>query len=460
MLNSETIQSTESTMRLKGDLSLLSVVLFGLAYISPGIVVTIFGVVAATSGGAAPTAFAVATVAMLLTGLSYAKMARAVPGAGSVYTYARKMLDSRIGFLSGWAMLLDYFFIPMVGWLITAIYFNAQFPDVPKWVWLIVSVGLTTAINVFGMKLADRVNKVLMFIALGSLVLFATLCVVFLGKHGSSASAADAVWNSGTSIGAVTAAAAIAAYSFLGFDAVSTLGEEARGGARTIGRGIIGCVIAAGAIFIVLSFVMQLVHPGAKFADVDAAAYHLKVLVGGETYADMINFVTIAGSIASCIALQASAARLMYVMGRDGALPKAVFGKLSGKTGTPVLNMLLTAAAGVIALKLDLTTATSFINFGAFLGFALVNVCVIAYLVRERRDGRTPNFFSYLVMPAIGVGVSLYLLTRLDGVALQIGGVWLAIGVVYLAFLTKGFRRPAPEMTFDDDTEAKDRVTA
>ncbi|WP_406381422.1 APC family permease [Streptomyces sp. NBC_00117] len=456
-MNSET---TENTMRLKGDLSLLSVVLFGLAYISPGIVVTIFGVVAATSGGAAPTAFAIATLAMLLTGLSYAKMAGAVPGAGSVYTYARKMLDSRIGFLSGWAMLLDYFFIPMVGWLITAIYFNAQFPEIPKWVWLIVSVGITTAINVFGMKLADRVNKVLMFIALGSLVLFATLCVVFLGKHGSSAPATDALWNSGTSIGAVTAAAAIAAYSFLGFDAVSTLGEEARGGARTIGRGIIGCVIAAGAIFIVLSFVMQLVHPGAKFADVDAAAYHLKVQVGGTTYAEIINFVTIAGSIASCIALQASAARLMYVMGRDGALPKAVFGNLSKKTGTPVPNLLLTAAAGVIAMKLDLTTATSFINFGAFLGFTLVNVCVIAHLVRERRHGRTPNLFSYLVMPAIGAGVSLYLLTKLGHVALQIGGVWLAIGVVYLAVLTKGFRRPAPEMTFDDDTAATDAVTA
>ncbi|MEV3912068.1 amino acid permease [Streptomyces canus] len=95
-------------------------------------------------------------------------------------------------------------------------------------------------------------------IALGSLVLFATLCVVFLGKHGSSAPAKDALWNSGTSIGAVTAAAVTAAYSFLGFDAVCTLGEEARGGARTIGRGIIGCVIAAGAIFIVLP---RTVHP-------------------------------------------------------------------------------------------------------------------------------------------------------------------------------------------------------
>jgi len=120
----------------------------------------------------------------------------------------------------------------------------------------------------------------------------------------------------------------------------------------------------------------------------------------------------------------------------------------------------LTAAAGVIAMKLDLTTATSFINFGAFLGFAVVNVCVIAHLVRERRHGRSPNLFSYLVMPVIGGAVSVYLLTRLGDAALQIGGVWLAIGVVYLAVLTKGFRRPAPEMTFDDDTAATDRVTA
>ncbi|CAM5716742.1 hypothetical protein SANTM175S_02198 [Streptomyces antimycoticus] len=89
-----------------------------------------------------------------------------------------------------------------------------------------------------------------------------------------------------------------------------------------------------------LSFVMQLVHPGATFADVDAAAYRLKVQVGGETYAEIINFVTIAGSIASCIALQASAARLMYVMGRDGALPKAVFATC--RKPTPVLNLLLT----------------------------------------------------------------------------------------------------------------------
>ncbi|WP_020499839.1 APC family permease [Sciscionella marina] len=440
---------SDQNLRLKGELSLSSVVLFGLAYISPGIVVTTFGVIAATSDGTAPTAYAIATVAILLTALSYAKMARVVPGAGSVYSYARKMLDSRIGFLAGWAMLLDYFFIPMVGWLIQATYFQAQFPAVPRWVWLILIIALTTGVNAFGMKLADRVNKVLMAVTVGSLILFTALCLVYLG-HDNTGPVTDAVWNSHTSIGAITAAAAIAAYSFLGFDAISTLGEETKDGAGTIGRGIIACVIATGGIFLVLSFVLQLVHPGGQFANEDAAAWSIKVLIGGQTYANIVNFISVAGGVASCIALQASTARLMYVMGRDGVLPRPVFGRLAPKLGTPITGLLLTAAAGVIAMTLDLATATSFINFGAFLGFALVNVSVIAYLFRERKAGRRHNLFNFLVLPLAGAAVSVYLLSQLGATALKIGVVWLVIGLIYLAFLTKGFRRPTPEMTLDE----------
>ncbi|MDT8912299.1 APC family permease [Amycolatopsis sp. PS_44_ISF1] len=432
--------------RLTGDLSLTSVVLFGLAYISPGIVVTTFGVIAATSGGAAPTAYAVATVAILLTGLSYAKMARVVPGAGSVYSYARAMLGRRIGFLAGWAMLLDYFFIPMVGWLIQATYCEAQFPAVPRWVWLVLVVALTTGVNAFGMKLADRVNKVLMTVAIGSLALFAVLCVVYLGHH-DTGPVTGAVWNSQSSVGAITAAAAVAAYSFLGFDAISTLGEETKDSTKTVSRGVIACVVAAGAIFLVLSFILQLVHPGGRFADEDAAAFAIKIMVGGRTYADIVNFISVAGGVASCIALQASTARLMYVMGRDGVLPRRVFGRLSPKLGTPVTGLLLTAAAGVIAMGLDLATATSFINFGAFLGFTLVNVSVVAWSIRERKEGRRHNLFTFIVLPLAGAAVSGYLLSRLGGTALVIGLVWLALGILYLAVLTRGFRRPPPELS-------------
>jgi len=133
--------SAPATPRLVPTLGLVSLVVFGLAYMSPSIVASTFGVIAVSSEGAAPTAYLVATLAMALTALSYGKLARAYPASGSVYTYARKLLDSRLGFLAGWALLLDYFFLPMVAWYITALYLNVQFPVLPVWGWLVAVIA-------------------------------------------------------------------------------------------------------------------------------------------------------------------------------------------------------------------------------------------------------------------------------------------------------------------------------
>ncbi|WP_449341566.1 APC family permease, partial [Streptomyces canarius] len=143
-------------------LTLRSVVLFGLAYMTPLIVLGTFGVVAESTGGTVPTAYLLALLAMLFTAHSYGKMAAAHPVAGSAYTYVRRAIDSRVGFLIGWATLLDYFFLPMVIWLIGGAYLQAQFPGVPFWVWIIGFIVLTTALNVRGIKTAERANDLLM----------------------------------------------------------------------------------------------------------------------------------------------------------------------------------------------------------------------------------------------------------------------------------------------------------
>ncbi|MFG2637696.1 APC family permease [Streptomyces sp. NPDC048362] len=124
---------------LARTLTLRAVVLFGLAYMTPLIVLGTFGVVAAGTGGAVPTAYLLALVAMLFTAHSYGKMAAAYPVAGSAYTYVRKAIDGRLGLLVGWATLLDYFFLPMVIWLIGGAYLQARFPGVPHWIWIIAS---------------------------------------------------------------------------------------------------------------------------------------------------------------------------------------------------------------------------------------------------------------------------------------------------------------------------------
>lgn len=436
-------------VRLTAKLSLMSIVVFGVAYMAPAIVIQTFGVIASRSNGATPTAYLIAGAAMSLTALSYGKMARIFPSSGSAYTYARKMINPHIGFLVGWAILLDYFFLPMVAWLVTAVFIGAQFPAVPLWVWLVLVIVVTTAVNILGIVLADRVNKTLLTLTLAGMAAFVILCVAHLNAA-APASLTAPLWNSSTSIAIVSSGAAVAAYSFLGFDAISTLSEETVNPKRNIPRGILLTVIVGTLIFVVVSYVMQLVHPGGSFKDPSAAAFPMFMLVGGPVFANIVNLVILAGSFASCIAVQASTSRLMFVMGRDGVLPRRFCGRLHAKLKTPVLNLLLVAAVGTIALILSVDTATSFINFGAFLTFTMVNVCVIVHFMKQRHQRNSLSIVKFVILPFVGAAVDLYLLTQLGPIALYLGLSWLVIGIIYLAVLTKGFRRTPPEMSIED----------
>ena len=147
---------------LDRSLGLRSVVLFGLAYMAPMIVLGTFGAIAEETGGAVPSAYVLALIAMLFTAYSYGRLAATYPVAGSAYTYVRRTIDDRVGFLVGWATLLDYFFLPMVIWLIGATYLQQGFPDVPLWLWVVGFIVLTTILNVIGIRVADKANLILM----------------------------------------------------------------------------------------------------------------------------------------------------------------------------------------------------------------------------------------------------------------------------------------------------------
>jgi amino acid transporter len=443
---------------LARTLRLRAVVLFGLAYMTPMIVLGTFGVIATATGGTVPTSYLLALVAMLFTAQSYGRMAATYPVAGSSYSYVRKALDSRLGFLVGWVTLLDYFFLPMVIWLIGGAYLQAQFPGVPLWVWIVGFIALTTALNVRGIKTAERVNDLLMIFQVLVIVIFVALALrhVFnVGGAGALASTSPFV-NSATTLTGVSAGAAIAAYSFLGFDAVTTLTEETIDPKRTMPRAILLIALIGGAIFVTVAYATQLAHPGATFDNEGSAAFEIARSIGGDLFSSIFLAGLVVAQFASGIAAQASASRLLLAMGRDGALPRTFFARVHPRYRTPALNILLTGAIGLIALSLDVATSTSFINFGAFVAFTFVNVAVIATYIRMRREGESPNPLTYAVAPAIGAAVDLYLLYNLDGAALTLGLIWLSLGVIYLAYLTRMFRRPPPSMAFneaEDDLE-------
>jgi amino acid transporter len=431
---------------LQRRLGLPGVVLFGLAYMAPLIVLGTFGIVATTTDGTVPSAYLLALVAMLFTAASYGKMAATHPVAGSAYTYVRKAVDARAGFLVGWAVLLDYFFLPMVIWLIGGAYLSAEFPGVPHWIWLITFIALTTILNVLGIKIAEKANFVLMAFQLLVIGFFVVLSVKQVLHVGDALASTQPFFHPGSTLGTISGGAALATYSFLGFDAVTTLTEETTEPRKTIPRAILLTALIGGGIFIVLAYFTQLAHPGSSFTDESSAAFEIATTIGGNLFASFFLAGLVVAQFASGIAAQASASRLMFAMGRDGVLPR-VFGKLQPKFATPVFGIVLTGAVGLVALTLDVSTSTSFINFGAFTAFTFVNVSVLATWLRDRSGKRV---LTWVVAPLIGAVVDLWLLVNLDGIALIFGLVWLAIGVVVLAAITRGFRRPPPEMTFEE----------
>lgn len=443
--------SPATTATLTRTLKLPSLVLFGLAYLTPLIVLGIFGVIAQQTGGASASAYLIALVAMLFTASSYGRMAKAYPVAGSAYTYVRRTIDGRVGFLVGWAIMLDYLFLPMVIWLIGGSYLQAQFPAVPMPVWILGFIVITSALNIIGIQIADKANLILMSFQILVIAFFVALSIASVVRTDG----AGGLFSSGPFVGdgvgfvGIAGGAAVAAYSFLGFDAVTTLTEETVDPKRTVPRAILLVALIGGGIFVVVAYVTQLVQPGGTFASPDTAAFDIATKIGGNLFGAVFLAALVIAQFTSGLAAQASGSRLLFAMGRDGVLPKRFFGALNSRFHTPVLSILAIAVVGLIAMFMNVATSTSFINFGAFLAFIMVNTSVIVYWAKERRAGRAHNPVLYLVFPVIGILVIAYLLAQLDLHAITLGSIWLLVGVAVLAITTRGFRVQPPELAVD-----------
>lgn len=443
----------EEKNTLRRTLSLYQVVLFGLAYMTPMIVFGTYGVLAETTNGFVPTAYLVALIVMLVTAYSYGKMVKAFPTAGSAYSYTGNVMGPHLGFMIGWTVLLDYFFLPMVIWLIGSSFLNAAFPSIPIWFWIVIFIVLTTIINLIGIKVTTSANLLMMVFQLLVLGIFVVLSIINLlqGVGEGTILSINPFYNSDLNFSFIVAGSAIAAYSFLGFDAVTTLAEETIEPKKTIPRAIFLITIIGGLLFVIASYFIGLVYPDySAVPDTDTAAYEIALQIGG----DFLSAVFLAGLViaqfASGLSAQTSAARLLYAMGRDGVLPKKVFGFISATTQTPAFNLIMVGIIGLLAMTMDVSTSTSFINFGAFITFIFVNISVfVKFFIKEkRRHGK--DFILHLVLPLIGVVCTVGLFSKLDINAKMLGSAWVIVGFVYLLFLTKLFRKKPPKMDLDE----------
>lgn len=439
---------------LRRVLGVPSLVLFGLVYMVPLTVFTTYGIVTELTGGRVPLAYAITLVAMFFTARSYARMSVAYPYAGSAYVYAQRSFGPGVGFLAGWSLMLDYLFLPMINYLVIGIYLNAAFPAVPQWVFIVASILLVTVLNIIGIVSVARANFVIIAVQALFIVAFVALTLASIGGTGQvDLLAPFAGDGSVEGAGVLFAGAAVLCLSFLGFDAVSTLSEEAKDPTRSVPRAIMVTTVAAGVIFILLSYLSQLVFPSNDFASVDSAALDVMGAAGGEFLAVFFTAAYIAGATGSALTSQASVARILYAMGRDRVLPRAVFGRLSARFRTPVIAILVVSAISLLAVVIDLGLLVEMISFGALIAFSVVNLTVIKHYFLDRRERSGAQVVNNLVLPLIGFALTLWLWTSLSPRTFVVGLIWLALGVVLLAVVTRGFRRPVPMLDLREEAE-------
>src|SRR4051812_10218116 len=194
--------------------------MLGLGYMTPTIVFDTFGIVSDETNGVVPLAYLAALIVMLFTAISYCKMVSVFPSAGSAYTYTRETMSPHLGFLVGWAALLDYILLPMVNALIIRIYMVSVFPNVPAWIWVVVYVAIVTALNAWSMGKTSSLNSLLVVFEVVLIAAFIVLAFVQLSKGMGQGTilTSQPLFHSNIHLGAVLTGATIVCFSFIGFD--------------------------------------------------------------------------------------------------------------------------------------------------------------------------------------------------------------------------------------------------
>lgn len=424
-------------------MSLWQVVILGVAYMTPMVVFDTFGIVSGITDGRVPLAYIFALVAMLLTAFSYARFSRQTEKPGSAYTYTAESCGAKAGFFVGWCSLLDYILLPLVNALLAGIYLEAVIPSVPYWMWVTLFAGLVTLINCFRINFLANLSLVFVVAPLLLMVLFIYLVIRGVGEgqgYGHVLTLAP-LFNGDSSILPLIAGASILCFSFLGFDAVTTMSHETQDPKRTIPRAVMLTTLAGGIIFLTASWFIQLYFPSnVRFNNPDEALPEIVLYVGGALFQSVFLCAQIMNTFASGLATHASASRLIHIMGKDGIFHKETFGQVHSKLGTPLYAVLLVGLISLTAIALDLATVVSMISFGALIAFTAVNFSVfVKFYVRDQQRHGMKNIFLNLILPFISVGVIMCLWFNLERSALLFGCGWLSVGIVI--FLYKKLRK-------------------
>jgi amino acid transporter len=436
---------------LKRSVSTFDLLVYGLVFMVPIAPWAIFGTVYNVAAGMVPLVYIIGLVAMIFTALSYAQMARSFPLAGSVFSYVGRGIHPSAGFIAGWAILLDYLLVPTLIYVVATESMIGLFPGTPRWMWAVTFVIVNTLINLAGIGSLKIANRLFLAIELIFVVVFVVIAIRAVNGHTlpNVGWSLAPVWNPGAvSAPLIASALSVAVLSFLGFDGISTLSEEATGKRNPAGRAMIIALFVAAGLFIVQTWLASLLAGGRAAFSQDEVGNAFFILVREASSTGLMNAFfavnVVAVGFANAMAAQAATGRLLYSMSRDGQLPKFLSRISDRQVPMPAL-MLVSAVSLVLVLFFvgQIGLISSLVNFGALFSFCLLHLAVAWFYLVEQRSR---NYVLHLLVPALGFVIIAYVLWNAGELA-KIGGlVWLVIGLAVLGLnIVRG--KGVPDLT-------------
>ena len=435
-------------VELRRVLSLRDLVIYGVIIVSITAPAPSYGLLTHRGHGHAALAVLIALVAMLPTALSYGRMSSLHPQAGSAFSYVGRELSPLLGYIAGWGMMMDYLLNPLISYIWVSQQAHVYFPAIPYWAFVLLFAGLATALTAQGIQSSARFNVVLAIATCGVVLVFFGAVATYLVSHPTFDSRLftrpfydPEKWD----YHAIAGATSLAMLTYIGFDGISTLAEESRDPIRDVPRATVLTCLFIGVISVLQVYGAQLVWPSSEsFPNLDTAF----TFAAGRAWAPLFGIVGVTLSVALFavgVAAQLALARLLYGMGRSGVLPRGFFAAIHPESRVPRNNVFLVgalAAGGALLLPAISGQLTGYelggnlVNFGALIAFMGVNAAAFVWAKRRGRGVLSID----AVVPAVGFVICLVLWWNLSGRALAFGLTWMAIGLAYAAWRTRGFR--------------------
>jgi amino acid transporter len=401
---------------------------------------SVFGVLSNRGKGHVVTTILIAMVAMLFTAISYGKMARAYPSAGSAFTYVGQEINPALGYITGWSMVMDYMLNPIICIIWVSQQAHVFAPAIPYAGWAVLMALLFTGLNIQGIKTSARMNTGLA-IGMGVVIAIFFACAaryIFGHPHGGAGFFTRPFYDPATfTIGGVLGGTSIAVLTYIGFDGISTLSEEAENPRRNILLATVLTCVVIGILSAIEVYAAQLVWPASQpFPDETTAIVHVAGRMWAPLFA-IIGVTLVVANFGSGMGAQLGAARLLFGMGRSNALPKSFFGAIDPKRHVPRNNVVFVGAVSLAgAFVMDYDLGAQMLNFGALIAFMGVNAAAFMRYYVRAREKQLRN----LIPPLLGFAVCLLLWLSLSRTAQIAGSIWMAAGIAFGAWKTRGFK--------------------